>query len=156
MKSICRWVIGALSFILLMSVTDIFAPSALANGFDHKTEFTVNQPIRIPGNVVLPAGKYIIKLADPAAAPQLVRIMNAEETRTYATVYGIPENVQKIMDKPVLQFGERAESSVQPLRAWYYPGVDVAIVFPEDPSANHKLTASQPSHVLATAVDSNK
>jgi hypothetical protein len=71
-------------FVLLMSIT--WTNDARADVWDRKTEFSINQPLRVPGNVVLPPGEYIIKVLDPTA-PRLVTITDKNEATTYTTFF---------------------------------------------------------------------
>jgi len=49
--------------VLLISIT--WTQDARADEFARKTYFSINQPVRIPGNIILPAGKYVMKLRIP-------------------------------------------------------------------------------------------
>src|SRR5688572_24096943 len=83
------------------------APTAVASGLvEQKATFTVNQLIRIPGNVALPAGTYVIKRLDTPGGQPLVRITDATETRIYSTVFGIPEYLARVSEDVRLTFGE--------------------------------------------------
>src|SRR5579883_2368126 len=105
--------LGAVALVAVVVL--VFAPVATASDFNHRTVFTVNQPIRIPGNVVLPPGTYVMRLLDPNMNAQLVQILNATETKVYATVFAVPEQVKQIAGAPRLEFGERPEVSAAPL-----------------------------------------
>jgi hypothetical protein len=120
----------ALSTVALLAVLFVaFAPSAQADEWNRKTIFTTNQPLRIPGNVLLPAGTYVIKRLDAGNSAR-VQIMDATETKVYATVFGIPDYLDKPAQKPVLQLGETPAGSPRVLRAWHYPGSGVGVEFP--------------------------
>ena len=119
------------SVIALVAVVFLAgATAAKADELDHRTVFTINQPVRIDAaHVVLPAGSYVIKIVDPIFARNVVRITNLDETKVYATFFGTPEQFRVSVEKPRLEFGESARGSAQPLRAWYYAGDNRGIEF---------------------------
>ncbi|MBI2817271.1 MAG: hypothetical protein HYX72_10055 [Acidobacteria bacterium] len=95
-----------------------------ASDYDKKTTVTFNQPVEIPGvgAQVLPAGTYVFRLVDSLSNRDIVQILNAEETRVYATILAIPNYRLKPTSKTVLTFKERSAGSPEALRAWFYPG----------------------------------
>ena len=68
-----------------------------------KTIITTNQPLEIPGKVVLPAGKYVMKLVDLPSSRNVVQLFNADETKLYATVMGIPAYSSETPEKPEIR-----------------------------------------------------
>ena len=114
-------------FVLLMSIT--WTDDARANVSDRKTKFSVNQPVRVPGNVVLPPGEYIIRVMD-ATAPRLVTIMDKNEGTTYTTFFATAQELSKPTDEVRLLLGESPEGTPEQLKAWFYPGVNTALEFP--------------------------
>src|SRR2546422_857946 len=80
-----------LSMVLCLVVVCLtLSATAMASDSDKKTIITTNQPLEIPGKVVLPAGKYVMKLVDLPSSRNVVQLFNADETKLYATVMGIP------------------------------------------------------------------
>jgi hypothetical protein len=123
-----RFIVVFVSFIvLLMSIT--WTDDARADVWDRKTEFSINQPLRVPGNVVLPPGEYIIKVLDPTA-PRLVTIMDKNEAKTYTTFFATAQELRKPVDEVRLLLGESPEGTPEQLKAWFYPGVNTAFEFP--------------------------
>ena len=113
-------------------------PAARADELNLKTIFTVNQPVRIPGNVVLPPGTYVMKRAEPTWDPRLVRITDITETKIYATVFGIPRELRAPSEKAQILLGERPVGTTQPMEAWFYPGRTIGLEFPETTSNEFK------------------
>jgi hypothetical protein len=103
------------------------ASTAMADDWDQKTLFTINQPIAIPGHVVLPAGSYIVKRLD--ATTPVVQILNRTETQVFATLMPVPDFVQHPADKPTFTFTEMPEGSPVALRTWHYPGSQIGYEF---------------------------
>ena len=130
-KRIAICVIALVAGVLLAS-----SPAARADELNLKTTFTIDQPVRIPGNVVLPPGTYVMKRVHPEREPHLVRITDATETKVYATVFGIPRELRTPSETPKLIFGESPAGTSQPLTAWFYPGRVTGLEFPETISKN--------------------
>ncbi|HYR45062.1 MAG TPA: hypothetical protein VER98_18670 [Terriglobia bacterium] len=108
-------------------VLGFFCSNLMASDWDKKTEFTINQPVSIPGHVVLSAGTYVIKRLD--AVNSVVRILDKTETKVYATLFTIPDIVMNPPDKPMFTFQEMPEGALPALKSWYYPGSDTAYEF---------------------------
>src|SRR5438876_3087403 len=104
-----------------------FYSNAMADDWDQKTLFSINQPVSIPGHVVLPAGSYVIKRLN--TINPVVQILNESETKVYATLLPIPDIVTNPPDKPMFTFQEMPEGSPIALKAWYYPGRQTAYEF---------------------------
>jgi len=121
MKAKLSWLFPVLGLMVLVSTT------ARADDFDEKTVFTLNQPVSIPGHVVLPAGSYVIKRLE--AVNPVVQILNASETKVYATLLPISDAVINPPDKPMFTFQEKAEGQPPALKTWYYPGRSTAYEF---------------------------
>src|SRR5271168_1301257 len=75
--------------VLALAVMGVFAPNMKADEWNRKTSITINHAIEVEGTV-LPAGSYVLNLVDLPANHQLVRILNAEESRVMATVFTVP------------------------------------------------------------------
>jgi len=123
-----RHVVALVSlFVLLMSIT--WTDEARANFSDRKTEFSINLPVRAPGNVVLPPGKYMIKVMD-YIAPGLVAIMDKHEMKLYTTFFATAQELRKPVEAVRLLLGESPEGTPEQLRAWFYPGMSTVLEFP--------------------------
>src|SRR5689334_20890934 len=70
--------VSVIVLALCLGVT-MLAPVALADQFDKKTVLTVNEPIQVPGKVLMP-GKYVVKLFDSLSNRNIVQIFNEDET----------------------------------------------------------------------------
>lgn len=111
--------------ILCMSLlTLMLSPMARADDWNKKTVVTFNQPVEIPGGVVLPAGVYVFKLLDSSSNRHIVQIFNEDQTHIYATILAIPNYRLQTTDKTVMTFGERSVGSPEAIRSWFYPGAN--------------------------------
>lgn len=115
--------------LVLLGGTFSVAEAGLMNT-SQKTYFTTNAPVRLPSNVILPAGTYLMTLVDPSGnVRNLVRVLSADGSKVYGTFFGMPQYVKQPSDMVQLLFGEAAEGQVEPLQAWYYPGRAYALTF---------------------------
>lgn len=69
-----------------------FVPQARAQEWNQSTQFTFNQPVRLPQNKVLPAGTYWFQVPDAMSGGHTVRVYNADRTRVLATLQSIATN----------------------------------------------------------------
>ena len=108
--------LSAFALVLMVS----FSTAARADDWDQKTMFSVNQPVTIPGQVVLPAGTYIIKML--STVNPVMEILNDSETKVYATLQPITESVSEPFDSPTFTFKEMSVGSPIALKSFFYPG----------------------------------
>ena len=113
--------------VLLMSIT--WTQDARADESNRKTVFAINQPVRVPGNVVLPAGKYVMKLMD-STMRNVVMITNANETKIYTTFFAFPDTLVNPVEEARLVLAESPKGSPEQLKAWQYPGLTTGFEFP--------------------------
>jgi LPXTG-motif cell wall-anchored protein len=99
-----------------------FSASVKADAWNKKTIVTFNQPIEVPGGVVLPPNTYVFKLLDSASNRHIVQIFNEDQSHIYATVLAIPNYRLRVTGKTVFTFTERAAGEPPAIRAWFYPG----------------------------------
>ena len=95
---------------------------ATAGQWDKLTTVTFSRPVELPGNVVLPAGKYVFLLADTPTSRHVVQVFNPEQNHLYGTFLALPNLRLKPTSDTVLRFDERARNAPEALRAWFYPG----------------------------------
>ena len=117
---------SALSLLVMLG----FQSAAMADDWDHKTVFSINQPVLVPGHVVLPAGSYVIKRLN--TVNPVVQILNESETKVNATVLPVTDFVADPPDKPKLTLQEMPEGSPVALKSWYYPGSQTAYEFVDE------------------------
>jgi hypothetical protein len=96
------------------------------------TEITLNAPVEIPGQVLMP-GKYVMKVLNPFEYRTIVRIYDPSEQHLYAMVRAVPSYRTNLVDHPVITFEERAANSPEALKDWFpsddYWGVE--FVYPQ-------------------------
>lgn len=94
---------------------------AKADQWDKRTVVKFNAPVEIPGRV-LPAGTYVMKLADSNADRDIVQFFNKDDTRLIETVLAIPDYRMTPTGHTVITFEERTAHSPQAIKTWFYPG----------------------------------
>lgn len=110
-----------LSAGLLLAGLAASLSTARADAWDKHTTITFNEPVEIPG-MVLPAGTYVMKLADDPYNRDVVQFFNQNETHLYDTVLAIPAYRATATDHTVIRFEERKAGAPQAVKIWYYPG----------------------------------
>ena len=108
-------------FILLL-LGAVLAGPVRADRWNKKTIITLNQPMEVPGNKVLPPGKYVFKLVNSDSFRHVVQIWNGEETELITTLLAIPNYRMEPTGEPVIEFHEEPGTQPQALRAWFFPG----------------------------------
>jgi hypothetical protein len=121
MKLRLSYLISTFALIALLG----FHSTARADDLDLKTVFSINQPVVVPGHVVLPAGSYVIKRLNTIGP--VVQILNESETKVFATLLPVQDAVSP-SDKATLGLEESSEG-LMALKTWYYPGRDTAYEF---------------------------
>jgi len=121
-------------FVLVLMFS--FSTIAMAGDFDQKTEFSFNQPVTIPGQVVLPAGTYVIKRL--STVNPVLQITNESETKVYATLMPMARSVEVPFDTPTFTFKEMSEGTPVALKGFFYPGLQTGYEFVEPDTAKSR------------------
>ncbi len=108
--------------LILFLLGAVVATPARADQWNKKTIVTFSQPVEVPGNMVLPAGKYVFKLLDSLSYRHIVQIWNEDETKLFTTILAIPNYRLEPTGETAIEFRERPGTQPQALRAWFYPG----------------------------------
>jgi hypothetical protein len=95
-----------------------------ADEWNKETTVDFSGPVEVPGKV-LPAGKYVFKIADSESNRNTVEIFSEDANgreNLMATILAVPDYRETTPDKPVFQFEERAAGSPKAIHSWFYPG----------------------------------
>jgi hypothetical protein len=110
-------VMSALAGVLLI-------PALNADPLLKRTEVTFNDPVEIPGMVLMP-GTYVMKLLDPLTGEStnkdIVRFYDKNEKHLYAMVFAVPAYREHPVDRTVITFEERAGGAPRAINKWFYP-----------------------------------
>jgi hypothetical protein len=137
---------------LALGATGVLAPNVKASEWDKKTNITINRPIEVEGTV-LPAGSYVLKLVDSSSERFLVRILNAEENRVFATVFTIPIYKVRPADNSEFKFYEPENGQPPALHTWFYPGESVGFEFKA--SRGNAVESAQGTSATASSAATN-
>jgi LPXTG-motif cell wall-anchored protein len=96
-------------------------PGVRADQWDQKTVLKISEPLEIPGQV-LPAGTYVLKLANSQTSRHIVQVFTQGDNRLLGTFLAIPSHRHQPSDKTILRYEERPAGSPQAIKAWFYPG----------------------------------
>jgi len=129
----------------LAAAWSLAALTAYADDWDKATKITVNQPFEIPG-VILPAGTYVMKIADLEAERHVVRFFSEDESKLYATLIAIPNFRMEATEDTSITFYEAETGRVRALHAWFYPGYryGVEFAYPEKRAGEIAAAAEEP------------
>ena len=148
MKKTLLVVLGlAVVYVILSGTT------ASAQLWDKKTIITINQPMEIPGKpaIVLPPGKYVLKLLNSPGTRSIVQFFNADETKLYSTVIGIPDYRLQTPEKAEISFYEPEPGRALPIRAWFYPGDNYGVEFVYSKERALEVAKASQQHVMSAA-----
>ena len=107
--------------IVAMSCLGVVAPrTALADEWNRETVLTFSQDVEVPGKV-LPAGKYVFRLADSPAHRHVVQVFD-QTGRIVAAVLTIPAARLTTTDDTRIMFEEQSARAPHPIKKWFYPG----------------------------------
>jgi len=136
--------------VILTFALAVIATGARANESNEASKITFNQPVEIPGNLVLPAGTYWFALTDDAiTGSDFVQIFNGDWTQVLATIKAIPILRPEGTDLTELTFAEKSQKQPIALISWFYPGRMTGNEFIYPPREEAKLADSKQIIVLA-------
>ncbi len=114
----------------LMSLAYLAAP-AVADEWDKMSTFQFNQPVEVPGHVLMP-GTYVFKLADSQSDRSIVEIFHQDHRgmdHIVTTAMAIPAYRVNTPDRTILTFEERQSNAPQAVNRWFYPGDNYGVQF---------------------------
>jgi hypothetical protein len=117
------------------------------------TYFTFSAPFELPGGKVLPAGKYVFKIADSPSNRHVVHIMSEDQKTMHATLLAIPAQRMEPADEPEVRFMETAANTPPAVRTWWYPGRSIGHEFIYPREHARRLASRQKESVLTVASD---
>jgi|SRR5579884_4572603 len=98
-----------------------FEVIANADELDQATKVTFSAPVQVPGEV-LPAGTYTFKLLDNGSEPNIVLILNSDETKLYGTFQTVSAERGTPTADTALTVAEQESGQPDALLKWFYPG----------------------------------
>jgi hypothetical protein len=86
------------------------------------TRFTINHAFEVPGMVLQPNTRYVIRLYDSPAERHVVEIFNGDQTKLLTTFMAVSDQRAEPADNTVFTFIETAPGYPVPMKEWFYPG----------------------------------
>jgi len=109
-----------------LTVAVVFVlPTAVVQGdeFNLLTYITVSQPFQVPGAVLQPNTKYVLRRLDAASGlNHVVRVLNEDQSQVISTFFAVSDYRMEPTGDTVLTFMETAPGYPKPVRTWFYPG----------------------------------
>ena len=106
-----------------------------ADEFDLKTFLTFSQPVQVPGAVLQPNVKYVLRRVDHGTTDiHVLRVLNAEENKVLSTFFGISDERLEPADHTVITFYETSPGYTKPVHEWFYPGrtIGYELIYPKE------------------------
>jgi hypothetical protein len=111
---------SVLAMVAVSCMGVVVTRTAAADEWNKETVLTFSQNVEIPGKV-LPAGKYVFRLADSAANRHVVQVFD-QAGRILAAVLTIPAARLTAADDTRITFEEQPAGAPFPIKKWFYPG----------------------------------
>jgi hypothetical protein len=123
-----------------------FVPQARADETNQLTKLTFNQPVRIPHNMLLPAGTYWFRVLDLNDS-QTVQVLNANQTEVLATLETVAtDRAGNTVVSPKIGDSQltvaRLPNQPPMLISWVYPGMVQGHEFTYSAQRENQLTES--------------
>jgi hypothetical protein len=140
---------GYIAVGLIIAFTLFFELAAHADEWDQATTMTFNEPIQIPGRV-LPAGTYVLKLADRDSDLNTVQIFNSDRTVVYGTFQTIPTDRREPTGDTVIDLAKQGGGQPDALLKWFYPGDSTGHEFVYSKEKEKELAQDQQQTIAAS------
>ena len=131
-----------------LTVAAVFVlPTAVVHGDDWNllTYITVSQPFQVPGAVLQPNTKYVLRRLDGnAGTNHVVRVLNEDQTQVISTFFAVSDYRLEPTGDTVLTFMEVAPGYPKPVRTWFYPGRIDGLEFIYSKSERAEIAAHGP------------
>jgi len=125
----------------------LVAPATIhSDEWNLATRFTVNQPFEVPGLVLQPNTRYVIRLYDSPAERHVVQLYNGDETRMLTMFMAVSDERTRPVDNTVFTFVETAPGYPLPIKEWFYPGrlTGLEFIYSKDQAREIARHATEP------------
>jgi hypothetical protein len=143
--------ISGLMLVLILTAP----PAAQSSETDRLTHFMVNQSFEVPGKVLEPNTRYVMKLHDLYQNRNVVQVYTDDEKQMLAQFLAINDERTERVDKTTFTFIETQPGYPKPIRSWFYPGRNIGLefVYPKEQAMEIAKHATQPVLTTETAVN---
>ena len=138
---------------LALALVVLAPPLTRGDEWNLATKFDVNHSFEVPGMVLQPNTKYVIRLLDSVSNRNVVQIYNEDQTNMLTMFMAISDERFEALDKTQFTFIEMQPQHPLPIKEWFYPGRlrGLEFVYPKDQAM--KIAQHARESVLAS--DSN-
>src|ERR1700756_1237539 len=119
---------GYIAIGLVIAFALFFELAAHADESNEATFMSFSAPVQIPGRV-LPAGTYLLELADHGSEPNVVQIFSSDRTVLYGTFLTIATDRQDPASHTTVTLGDPEAGGPPVLVKWFYPGREIGDEF---------------------------
>jgi len=149
-KSVAVLVTGLMLVLFLLA-----PPAAQASETDRLTHFMVNQSFEVPGKVLQPNTRYVMKLHDLYQNRNVVQVYTDDEKHMLTQFLAINSERLEPVDKTTFTFVETQPGYPKPIREWFYPGRNIGLefVYPKEQAREIATHAKEPILTTETAVN---
>ena len=124
------------------------------------TRFSINQPFQVPGMVLQPNTKYVIRLHDSPSERNVVQVFNEEQSKLLTMFIAISDERMQPTDDTKFTFMETAPGYPIPIKEWFYPGRlrGLEFVYPKEQRleiSRHGRESVQTASVITTKSENN-
>jgi hypothetical protein len=107
---------------LALALIALAPPAAQGDDWNLKTIFSVSQPFAVPGKVLEPNTKYVLRLLDLSSTRNVVQIFNEDQSELITTFMAASDYRLDPADTTLFEFIETDAGYPKPIRSWFYPG----------------------------------
>lgn len=107
---------------LVLALVFLAPPLTQGSEWDLLTYITVSHPFQVPGKVLEPNTKYVMKLLDLQGTRNVVQIFNEDRGEVLTTFIAASAYRLEPADKTVMTFIEVEPGYPKPVDKWFYPG----------------------------------
>jgi len=119
---------------LALAIAFMAPPAAQGDDWNLKTIFTVSHQFAVPGKVLQPNTKYVMRLLDLGSTRNVVQIFNEDQSDLITTFMAASDYRLEPADTTVFEFIETDAGYPKPIRSWFYPGRlnGLEFIYPKD------------------------
>jgi hypothetical protein len=140
---------------LMLALFVLAPPAGQASEADRLTHFMVNQSFEVPGKVLQPNTRYVMKLHDLYQNRNVVQVFTDDQKQMLAQFLAINDERMEPVDNTTFTFIETQPGYPKPIRSWFYPGRNIGLefVYPKEQALEIARHAKEPILTTETAVN---
>jgi hypothetical protein len=119
---------------LILTLAFIAPPVMRGDEWNLATKFSIDHPFQVPGMVLQPNTRYVIRLHDSPSNRTVVQIYDEDQQHMLTMFMGISDERLEPVDHTVFTFVETQPGYPVPVKEWFYPGRlhGLEFIYPKD------------------------